>query len=410
MMQLRFILTSALAFHANAQLVEEEEFCRGACTTDNDGNKMCRFTTHVNYFQSEFGYYSFVECGEDVTNPVLGMEVDVTYIFDQSHYSNWYNPLGFSYYPDGSHFFLDELDPVNAPPGVEGMCTEDATCPAPMYIVARMYTGLFSNIPELMDKSANETDYGLDVYEPLFTLPLLNWLEKNEYSVQLKIDPDSQPIQDIFYHSRTKKFMTGRIKIVDATGLLYEEDIPEISYPSAKVDPYDEQCGTYNISNFQLPNEMCPETFVCNIGNKYNFRKFATCINSINCAMLIGMTTGISSGSELALFLHQIIPNTKSMVNTAKALLKTKSLVCPDLTYDTDDCIMLRLCYSIINEQNDQVQKMQAMLTAKAFPDNDQCFFRTDEDGNVETVTSAGQNSSLYMLVLAYMVGLFAVM
>ena len=88
-------------------------------------------------------------------------------------------------------------------------------------------------------------------------------------------------------------------------------------------------------------------------------RGFADCIDAMNCHMLYGMTTKVSSGTELALFLHQMIPHhqvrpfndekvewpfsrmliaillslyLQNAVNMAKALLSAGFLPCDDLT------------------------------------------------------------------------------
>ena len=62
--------------------------CEATCTTDAaTEQEICRFTTKVNLFAGELGYYQFEECG-DATNPTLGMEVGKTYEFVQKDPSN----------------------------------------------------------------------------------------------------------------------------------------------------------------------------------------------------------------------------------------------------------------------------------------------------------------------------------
>ena len=58
---------------------------------------------------------------------------------------------------------------------------------------------------------------------------------------------------------------------------------------------------------YQLPNPFCPESFVCETEDtSENLSKFGKCIDAMNCAMLVGMTTGTRSRSEKALFMHQV--------------------------------------------------------------------------------------------------------
>jgi hypothetical protein len=69
-------------------LAGEDEFCSAQCNTDVDtGKEVCTFTTKLNLFAGELGYYQFEECG-DATNPVLGLEVGKTYKFVQKDPSN----------------------------------------------------------------------------------------------------------------------------------------------------------------------------------------------------------------------------------------------------------------------------------------------------------------------------------
>jgi len=368
---------------------EEREVCTGNCVVDGLGNKECTFTSKLNFAASEWGYYYFDECGEE-TNPVLGIQPGVSYVFDQSDYSNWYHPLGFAYYADGAHDGVDELEPDIAPPESLTGCAEDASCPAPMYLVDGEYVGTYSNNYMVAEPTANETNFGLDDYEPLFFLPIKEWTKLGAFTVKLMISEDALPMQDIFYFCHIHQYMTGRIKILDADGaIVNEEDSPEIPYPYADPDSFDVNCGTHNITDYQLPNPMCPDKFVCDVGNKYNFKMFAGCIDAMDCHMLIGMTTGISAESELALFIHQMIPHHQNAVNMAKALHKTGKVNCLDMMSDTDDCIMQRIIIDIMAGQNHQIQVMRGILAAKSYPENDQCMLSKDEDGNTEMVTSA---------------------
>ena len=52
----------------------------------------------------------FEECGE-VINPTIVMEMGETYTFIQRDRSNYFHPLGFSYFADGAHDGKEELEP-----------------------------------------------------------------------------------------------------------------------------------------------------------------------------------------------------------------------------------------------------------------------------------------------------------
>ena len=49
------------------------------------------FTARINLFAGELGYYVFEECGLDVLNPTIAMEVGETYTFVQEHRSNYFH-------------------------------------------------------------------------------------------------------------------------------------------------------------------------------------------------------------------------------------------------------------------------------------------------------------------------------
>ena len=44
--------------------------CYASCSADESGQEVCKFTTKVNLYAGELGYYQFEECGDDV-NPTL---------------------------------------------------------------------------------------------------------------------------------------------------------------------------------------------------------------------------------------------------------------------------------------------------------------------------------------------------
>lgn len=82
------LASGALALSASA--TEEPVtgmVCNASCTADENGKEVCKFTTKVDLFAGELGYYHFEECG-DAVNPTLGVEVGKTYQFIQKDRSN----------------------------------------------------------------------------------------------------------------------------------------------------------------------------------------------------------------------------------------------------------------------------------------------------------------------------------
>lgn len=138
--------------------------------------------------------------------------------------------------------------------------------------------------------------------------------------------------------------MSGRIKLVDASGnKLSEENTPELPYEYDVIASFDDGCGSYGLNQWQLPHPQCPEYFVCNAEDlpttvlseessgaeiMLSQRAFANCIDSMNCAMLNGMTT-MYGGEELqnggtddiVLFLRQMIPHHQNAVRYFLVLL-----------------------------------------------------------------------------------------
>ena len=108
------------------------------------------------------------------------------------------------------------------------------------------------------------------------------------------------------------EFMSGRIKLTrDGVPIQPDSDLPEIPYEYDVVTAYDQECGTYALEPFQLPNPECPVEFVCDVPeDDPELAAFSNCIDSMNCAMMAGMTASVSaSESEEALFLHNMIPH-----------------------------------------------------------------------------------------------------
>ena len=416
-----------------------------------DGD-VCKFTTKVNLYAGETGYYTFEECG-DTLNPTIGLEIGKTYVFDQSDVSNYYHPLGLAYFADGAHDDVDELEPGIAPPGSDSACADFMSCSAPMYFQAGEYLGTYSNDAMFANVTEGEDDFGLDHYEPQFFYPLPEWTSLGPFSVSLKFD-DKDFGQDIFYfchvsnlghnvvysnirtpgfghtnqstyiyiprdylltynltfldsshamhprhHKQIHQFMTGRIKLLkDGEPVQPDANLPAIPYQYDEPGQYDKFCGTHGLGDFQLPHDQCPEKFVCGVpeGNP-ELSRFASCIDSMDCHMVQGMTTGVKANSATALFLHQMIPHHQNAVNMAKALLKTGTLDCANMEDETDDCTLEVILREIINNQNKQIQDMRGLLESNGWPETDDCkvdiLGSVSKNGDYGVSVAAPENS-----------------
>ena len=173
--------------------------------------------------------------------------------------------------------------------------------------------------------------------------------------------------------------MSGRIKLLKNGIPIQEDDVPELGYEYDVPGVHDNQCGTYGLDSFQLPHDECPEKFVCDTENeREELKQFASCIDSMNCHMMAGMTSSVSGDmDEVALFIHQMIPHHQNAVNMAKALINIDTLQCDDLTDENSeqaaDCAMEVILRSIITEQNAQIQTMRGILDAKNLPATNDC-------------------------------------
>ena len=188
--------------------------------------------------------------------------------------------------------------------------------------------------------------------------------------------------------------MSGRIKLLKDGIPIQEDDAPELGYEYDIPGVHDGECGTYGLDSFQLPHDECPEKFVCDAQDTNDrLKQFALCIDSMNCHMMAGMTSSVSGGmDETALFIHQMIPHHQNAVNMAKALLKTETLQCDDLTEEENpDCAMEVILRSIITGQNAQIQTMRGILKSKNLPlDNDCIVEAYSSDGSSNGASSEG--------------------
>jgi len=369
-----------------ATVATEISACGGKCETSSDGVETCTFTAAVNIHAGELGYYAFEECGEE-HNPTLEMKVGTTYVFDQSGKTNHMHPLGFAYYPGGAHTGLDELEPGIKPENSASKCADNMSCPAPMYFVDGKYEGKYSNIAEKVAVTTGEDDFGLDVYEPLFFHPLTQWLEKS-WSVAVKFDIEDMD-KDIFYFCHIHQYMSGRIKIIGKDGeKVSMADSPELGFEYDTPTDFDTACGTTNTDQYQLPADNCPDKFVCDVpSDNKSLMNFAACIEAMDCAMVQGITNYVKSNSEVALFIHQMIPHHQNAVNMANALLKTDAIECDDVTSEEPHCVMEEVARSIINSQNYQIQQMRAVLDDEKYEseDNESCdLTSTDSSSSIQ--------------------------
>jgi Domain of unknown function (DUF305) len=300
------------------------------------------------------GYFTFEECGDEI-NPIIGIEIGETYLFDQGDRTNHYHPLEFGYFPDGSHTNLDVLSPGTPPYGTSSNCAADYTCPAPMYLINDAFVGNYSNIPEILKSSSGEFNNGLEDYRPLFSRPIVEWSASN-FSLYLNFDNEKFN-SDIFYYSGNIQYMSGRVKLLKNGIPINPDNMPEIPYKYDIPGKFDSKCGSFGLDNFQLPNKQCFQPFVCNVlPDDSALELYAECVEAMNCHMLAGMTTKATSMSGVALFIHHMVPHHQNAVNMVKSTLKLADYKCDDLTLATSDCVFEQILRDIVNSQNKQIQ------------------------------------------------------
>jgi len=240
--------------------------------------------------------------------------------------------------------------------------------------------------------------------------------------VQVQFDDGYDPSQIPTYFCLIHAGMEGSIKMLQngepiESTKVGDSALQEIksswgSYVDSRSD-FDKECGTYGLGQFQLPNPLCPDHFICGTdGVTDELQHFSACLEAANCAvstllvvdtlqrfeksapklklltsvflpaqMMSGMTTGVKATQDSALFIHQMIPHHQNAVNTAKTLLKTGNLLCPDLTDQTNpQCVLEGILREIVAGQNHQIQMMRRFLSDHQYPQEDNC------DVYVETV------------------------
>ncbi|KAJ1452618.1 hypothetical protein M885DRAFT_568405 [Pelagophyceae sp. CCMP2097] len=297
-----------------------------------------RHVFHVRYdpHSSEVGAYKFAECGGEPI-PTLAMERGVTYTFQQSDVTNWFHPLGFAYGPDGNHRGNDELEP--------GRSLTNSPC------------------------AENETDFGLDAYEPAFFASRNAWANAGAYSVELTLT-DFDYSEDLFYFCHIHNSMSGRIKMT--AGGVPVHTINELfwGYEYNVVSAYDAECGTDGLD-----------------------ARLRGCLSAMDYAMQTHMRSRVHDTVPITTFIHQMVLHHQNAVNIAKALLQTMTLD----ANDADDAIMTDVLWSMINEQTYQIHAMRSYLQTKGYEATGAC-----EDGDSASWHKRGDTSKDCAWVAAY--------
>lgn len=316
------------ASYFSLSAASSDDICKITC------DDICDIHVQVDLFETVLGAFKFEECG-DKPFPTIGLEVGKTYRFVQKNINNYYHPLGFAYFADGAHADREELE-------------EDR-----------------------LSYKIDDEFVGLDGYEPKFFHSPSEWATYGTFNVDLTVPEDHD--EDIFYFCHIHEFMSGRIKLMKDGEIIKYENVPEIPYEQEyQSSSFDKECGTMHLGDFQLPHPECPHKFICD-GNSVS--QFATCLEAMNCAMMVGMTTYVEdkNDGDVALFNHQMIPHHENAVNMAKTMLKNGNLSCDDITGDSTDCQMTRIMYEIVNNQNFQIQVMRGILENDGFSEYNDC-------------------------------------
>ena len=268
---------------------------------------------------------------------------------------------------------------------------------------------------------------GRELYEQRFVETAHSWASYQVFSVNVTIESMSA----LSYQCLIHRGMEGPIRVLpaisDVNAVLSQEEIDVNSSSSSSVgnsavtstfedtrSEFDQQCGTYGMEDFQLPNPFCPDRFVCGVEDvNQELQLFARCLNAANCHMMRGMTTGVKATADAALFIHQMIPHHENAVNTAKTLLKTGSLLCPDLTdLSNPDCELEGLLLRIVAGQNHEIQIMQDFLRKRNYPPEDNCdvYVETMDDPNeVEDKAEINLDSAALLYAHVWTVGLLII-
>ena len=288
--------------------------CSARSGVDEADSDSTVFYSRVNLFSGEVGNYEFA--GHAGQSPELTVEIGKTYLFDQTHHTNWYHPLGFGFYPDGAHglsWGSEEREEVESD-----------------YLRYRI--------------NKVEPPEGLDDYEPQFLWPRAEWLQR-KYTVELTITDEIARTAAknggvLYYFCHLHSKMSGKIRI---TGSYTKDGTPYQSksayeesayapygtelyqYRPHTADAFDTTCGTYEASPYQNGSAVCAgQEFLC--GGSTG--TFAECMHAIDCKMQVEMTV---HGHDLhkdpvAIFMQQMIPHHTNAVNMARTMLKLNDI------------------------------------------------------------------------------------
>ncbi len=290
-----------------APVTGRDSFVRGAPATDPDDllrNRPCEllpsgdasFTTvyvSMDYYASEFGYFKFatdsVTCSGSVPNLILAANHE--YRFVQQDITNWYHPLGFAYFPDGAIADAEELEPAVDPSG--SGCTVDEQCQSPEYYIGDAFLG----------GEDGDGGFGLDAYEPTFSLPIELWYDGNQsaipmYNVHLTVTDSLTP--EVFYFCHIHGGMGGRISVCNlADGVCsvrpdvtaaddgYITDTPVELAAHYVPSEFDQTCGSSNLDTYEPGdgyNAHCDgQVFLCTDDDTYD--NYAACYDGVDCQM-----------------------------------------------------------------------------------------------------------------------------
>lgn len=349
--------------YANVPLLEDQKCADARCETHksrcdascDDNTGICVYTVLFDMFASEFGFYHFEECPDAGNMPDITMELGTTYRFIQRDVSNWFHPLGFAFQSDGDLAAASEDD--------EGSEVED----------------------DYLSYQLNGSEIELDEYEPAFTFPIEIWAA-GEYHVDVTLPVDFEYARDLFYFCHIHRYLGGRIKLTRNGVIIQPAHLPVVNRLPPPPSSYDVLCGTYGLvaapeqigdawphsmsGDYRTPHPECPHTFVC----EEEKTVFASCVDAINCHMFNGMTTN-ENYSEVALFLHQMIPHHQQAVNMAKSLILLWDYSCDpaNLGDESTECVMENILRSIINGQNAEIQYFRGLLERNSWPEFDIC-------------------------------------
>jgi hypothetical protein len=163
----------------NGYSLEDYNHVTDLCYASCDGDK-CTYHVKVDLYASEFGAITFEECEDIGVFPTITMELGKTYEFVQSDISNYMHPIGFGYHPDSPYQDLPEIEAVNAPPGTDGSCSKDESCPAVEYML-------------------NGASITTEEYETMMAHPLGEYVSYGTFSAELNFPDDTGYSYDLFY-------------------------------------------------------------------------------------------------------------------------------------------------------------------------------------------------------------------